>query len=55
MAFSHRRHGMLTGDPGGGQLVVFVTSNGGEHWPRRTGPEANEGEAGLAAAACKLR
>lgn len=46
------RHGVLYGDPVGGRLDIYLTSDGGETWkrlPERQRPKLEEGEYGFAA------
>ena len=49
MAFWNPMHGILVGDPVGGQLVVMTTSDGGTSWQRQRLPAAREGESVFAA------
>ena len=46
------RHAVLYGDPVGGRLDIYLTSDGGETWkplPERQRPKLEEGEYGFAA------
>ena len=49
MAFREDGFGALVGDPIEGRLTVFVTSDGGLHWKRITGPKVTLEEYGFAA------
>ena len=49
MAFWNATHGILVGDPVGGQLVVMTTADGGVTWQRQHLPRAREGESAFAA------
>jgi photosystem II stability/assembly factor-like uncharacterized protein len=49
IAFWDAAHGVLGGDAVDGHIVVFTTSDGGEHWLRRATPPAIAGEGAFAA------
>jgi photosystem II stability/assembly factor-like uncharacterized protein len=49
VAFWNPRHGILVGDPVGGELVVMVTEDGGNNWQRMKMPPAIPGEGAFAA------
>lgn len=49
LAFWDADHGMVVGDPVDGHFVVLTTADGGEHWERRTTPDALPNEGAFAA------
>jgi len=49
MAFWSPAHGVLVGDPVGGQFVLMTTTNSGATWTPQTLPSALEGEGAFAA------
>ena len=49
IAFWDARRGIVLGDPVDGRFVILTTSDGGEHWIRKSGPQAFPNEGAFAA------
>jgi photosystem II stability/assembly factor-like uncharacterized protein len=49
MAFRDASHGIVLGDPVGGQFAVMTTADGGRTWQRQKTPQALKGEGAFAA------
>ncbi len=49
IAFRDGLHGIVAGDPVGGEMAIFTTEDGGVHWSRRHTPPALPNEGAFAA------
>ncbi len=54
LAFWDPLHGVILGDPVGGEFAIFTTADGGKNWTRQHAPAAIEGEGAFAASNSSL-